>query len=181
MIIALCCGVIARFGFVAFVLGAGFLTASIQMPISFYKGVLIPLIRGIQCPSCGEWALVRVACISFGPRFYKCESCGQRCKRSDREAPWLDSSGKDDDDMYKPVPFYGPARRREVWIGGLQTLGMLVGFIGGPAIGYLIWDQKGAMIGAVIVSFLVIHFDSRADKGPILPTRPMLWDDDVDA
>ena len=46
-----------------------------------------------------------VACISFGYRFYRCDYCGQRCKRLGYDSPWVDSSGMDDDDTYKPVPF----------------------------------------------------------------------------
>jgi hypothetical protein len=72
-----------RYGVVALVLGLAFVTAAIGLPIAFYKGILVPFLRGVQCPICHEWGLVRVACISFRYRFCRCERRGQRCKRLD--------------------------------------------------------------------------------------------------
>lgn len=96
--------VVARTGVVGFVLAAGFVSALIYLPLTLWRGVISPLIRGIACPTCRERSLVLVACMTFGDRFYRCAACGQRCKRADAESPWRDASRKEDADMYKPHP-----------------------------------------------------------------------------
>jgi len=154
----------------------------IQLPVAFYKGVLIPLIRGVQCPTCREWALVRVASISFGDRFYRCESCGQRCKRNDHESPWLDANASEDDDMYKPIPYFGPARKREALMRALKGLGVVVAALCCGAVGWLIGGENGASQGAFtsfLIGYLFFSNSQRTEKS-ILPPRPLLWDREID-
>ncbi len=43
------------------------------------------LIRQPYCPSCREPALTYTGCVSFGPRFYHCNVCGQDYQRAKPE------------------------------------------------------------------------------------------------
>jgi hypothetical protein len=184
---------IGAYGFVAlkffmegptlFVFVVGSVSGMIVLPIAFYKGVLVPLVRGVQCPTCREWGLVRVALISFGYRFYRCDSCGQRCKRHDYESPWIDASGIADDDMYKPVPFFGPARKREASIAGLKVLGAISALFLLPGCGWLVGGEMGTRIGAALgwaTVFIGVSSTSWTYGKKILPVQPVLWDRTID-
>lgn len=56
--------------------------------------------RGASCPDCGERALARVAVVSFGPRFYRCTSCGARWKRHFLVADLEQAKGPRDDQRF---------------------------------------------------------------------------------
>jgi hypothetical protein len=43
------------------------------------------------CKRCGRGLITRVAATKGGERFYRCESCGARYRRTLREGPWLDA------------------------------------------------------------------------------------------
>jgi hypothetical protein len=169
----------SRYGFLIVVLVGGFISAMITLPIAFYKGILEPLLRGVQCPCCREWSLVRVSCISFGYRFYRCDYCGQRCKRLDHESPWVDSSGMDDDDMYKPVPFFGPVRQREATFCALKALGTVAAIFLIPLIGWLLGGESVGYFGSVIAVVIVVASTQRDEK-KIIPILPILWDREID-
>ncbi len=167
-----------RYGFLIVILVGGFISAMISLPIAFYKGVLSPLLRGVQCPTCREWGLVRVACISFGYRFYRCDHCGQRCKRLDYESPWIDASGKEDADMYKPVPFFGPTRKREASICAMKALGSIAAFFLLPLFGWLVSGERGCYFGSVLSVVTSVLVTQRNEK--IMPIVPVLWDWEID-
>jgi hypothetical protein len=54
LVVGLCAMVVHKYGGVAMILGAGFISAIVSLPIALYKGVLVPLLRGVQCPTCHE-------------------------------------------------------------------------------------------------------------------------------
>lgn len=145
-VLGLCCLIVHRLGVGIFLL-AGFLAAPIVLVRVLRNGVIVPFFFGVQCPTCREWGLVRVACISFGYRFYRCDHCGQRCKRMDWESPWVDSSGMEDDDMYKVVPFFGPARKRESRICAAKALAPLAAFSSSPCWACFWEESERAMSG----------------------------------
>ena len=181
LFLAFCIIVACKYGMTVLVLGGGFITALIVLPVGFYRGVVEPLFRGVQCPTCREWSLARVAALSFGYRFYRCDSCGQRCKRIDRESPWIDASAIQDDDMYKAIPYYGANRKREASITALRTLGGLAALFLCGAIGSLVYGGKGLGVAVPIGIFLLSRFAGPETKGQkLLPTRPVLWDQQVD-
>jgi len=179
LLVVVCCLIGFKFGrlglFVVIVLFAGM----VGLPIALYKGVLEPLLCGVQCPSCREWGLIRVACISFGYRFYRCHRCGQRCKRIDYGSPWIDASSKEDADMYKLVPFYGPARKREAWICAWKALGSIAAVFLFPLLGWLIGGERGSSFGGVIGMVILLSSTQRNEK-KILPIVPVLWDREID-
>jgi hypothetical protein len=177
--LAACALAAHKFGTVAFVLVAGFVAASIQLPVLACKAVIAPLIWGIRCPTCRDRSLVLVACISFGDRFYRCRSCGQRCKRSGHDSPWRDASDERDYDMYKPVPAFGPARRREASRKALEFSGWMIALLVVPMVVGLFVGIEGVMIGSLAGS-LAMTFLSGRDGGKVLPTRPVMWDREVD-
>jgi hypothetical protein len=181
LVIGLCILVVYKYGVLALVLGCGFVAAAIGLPNAFYKGILVPLLRGVQCPGCHEWGLVRVACISFGYRFFRCDYCGQRCKRLDYESPWVDSSGKEDDDMYKPIPLFGPRRREQATRCVLLAIGSLAILLLFPLLGSLIGGERGGYVGSAIgvwISVLVVTHQREEKK--IMHVAPVLWDREVD-
>jgi len=179
LLIALWCIGAYKYGFMATILVGGFLSALITLPIALYKGVLVPLLRGVQCPYCGEWGLVRVACISFGYRFYRCDHCKQRCKRLEYNSPWVDSSGMEDDDMYKPIHFFGPARKREASICALKALGTISAAFLFSLLGWLIGGERGCCFGSVVGAVIVVSITQRDEK-KIIPIAPVLWDREID-
>jgi hypothetical protein len=181
LIFVVVCGVVVwKFGALVLVLGGGFLAALIQLPVALYKGVLTPVVRGVQCPTCGVWGLERVACVSFGNRFYRCGFCGRRCKRTDHDSPWFDASGKEDDDMYEPIPVHGPNRRREALVNGLKGLGVWAAFFSSCAAPSLIGGVPGAIISSTLLA-LVIFSVCRAGEKDTLKTPSSLWDSEIDA
>jgi hypothetical protein len=117
--------------------------------------------------------------MSFGYRFYRCDYCGQRCKRLEYDSPWVDSSGVEDDDMYKPVPFFGPARKREAWICALKALGTISVFFLLPLFGWLIGGERGCSFGSVFGVVVVVATTQRDEK-KIIPIVPLLWDREID-
>jgi hypothetical protein len=181
LLLALCLMVARTYGTAVLVFGGGFLAAMIVLPVGFYRGVLEPLFRGVQCPTCREWSLKRVAVLSFGYRFYRCDSCGQRCKRTDHESPWIDASAMQDDDMYKAIPHYGADRKREASIAALKSLGGLAALFLFGALGRLVYGEKGLVVGVMIGTLLLFRIAESDTKGQkILPIRPVLWDQQVD-
>lgn len=181
LVLALCIMVARTYGTTVLILGAGFLSAMIVLRVGFYRGVVEPLFRGVQCPTCREWSLKRVAILTFGYRFYKCDSCGQRCKRTDRESPWIDASAMQDDDMYKAIPHYGADRKREASIAALKMLGGLAAVILCGVPGWLVCGLTGEVVGVAIGMFLLIRIAESETKGQkILPNRSILWDQQFD-
>jgi hypothetical protein len=67
--------------------------------------LFVIIATGKQCPSCDGGPVVRVALVSFGDQYFRCESCGQRMKRFGLGRRW-DASGPDDDHHFH--------KRREV-------------------------------------------------------------------
>jgi hypothetical protein len=181
LFLAFCIIVACKYGTTVLILAGGFLWATIVLPVGFYRGVVEPLFRGVQCPTCREWSLTRVAVLSFGHRFYRCDSCGQRCKRIDRESPWIDASAIQDDDMYKAIPYYGANRKREASIAALRTLGGFAALFLCGAIGSLVYGGKGLGVVVAIGILLLSRFAGPETKGQkLLPIRPVLWDQQVD-
>ena len=179
LLIGLCCLIGFKFGRFALFFVCAVAALMIGLPIALYKGVLEPLLWGVQCPTCREWGLVRIACISFGSRFYLCDRCGQRCKRLDYGSPWIDASSKEDADMYKPVPFFGPARKREAWICAWKALGSLAAIFLFPLLGGLMGGERGSSFGSVIGVVILLSATQRNEK-KIIPFLPILWDWEVD-
>jgi hypothetical protein len=122
---------------------------------------------------------VRVSCISFDYRFYKCRHCEQRCKRLDYESPWVDSSCKEDDDMYKPIPFVGPIRKREAAQGALRALATIAALFLFPLLGSLIGGERGSYVGSAIGMFFVLLACQGGEK-KVMRIKPMLWDRELD-
>jgi hypothetical protein len=179
LMIGLCCLISFEFGRLVLFFVGSFLAAAFVLSRALYKGVLLPLFRGLQCPSCQEWGLVYVACVSFGHRFYRCDHCGQRCKRQDHESRWVDASGESDADMYKPVPFFGPSRKREASICAWKALGSIAAMFVFPLVGGLLGGERGSMLGSVICVMILFWVDQTNEK-KILRTRPVLWDQEID-
>ena len=169
-----------QFGWLGLVLIAVLISATIQLPLSLWKGVIVPLVWGVRCPTCREWSLVRVASISFGDRFYRCASCGQRCKRTDHDSPWLDASGQIDDDMYKPIPYHGPHRKREATRNGLRILGVMLGWVALVLAAAAVGGLVGRVILGVGVGLFCLMMVRRGPAKGNLPIRPMLWDTEAD-
>jgi hypothetical protein len=179
LLVSLCALVVHMYGGLALILGAGFVTALITLPGVFYRGLLVPVLHGVQCPTCREWGLLRIACISFGYRFYRCEYCGQRCKRLSYESPWVDSSGTEDEDMYKPIPLFGPIRKREAARCVLLALATITALFLFPLLGFLIGGERGGYVGSVIGVSIVLSASHRREK-KIMRIPPVLWDREVD-
>jgi hypothetical protein len=57
-------------------------------------------LNGLQCPACGARGLRRYAISSFGFRYFRCEECGTKCKRS-LVGHWFDASGRADQAVYR--------------------------------------------------------------------------------
>lgn len=54
-----------------------------------------------QCPACGGRKLRRYSVSPFGFRYFRCKSCGAKCKRRALGA-WYDASGRRDAAIYDP-------------------------------------------------------------------------------
>ena len=59
---------------------------------------LVEAMLGKRCPLCSRFALLRLA---RHRRYYRCSACRGRFKRSGF-GPWLDASGPEDADRYRP-------------------------------------------------------------------------------
>jgi len=62
---------------------------------------------GVGCPGCGKPTLERRAVASFGARYFRCASCGVRCKRP-AFGTWEDASGPEHDDKFRRKPDEDP-------------------------------------------------------------------------
>ena len=166
-----------RWGGAAIML-AGSVAALIQLPTFFYRGVVVPLLWGVQCPACSGWSLVRVASVSFGYRFYECADCRQRCKRPDMDAPWEDASDLDDAIMYKPK--LASVRPTTDWGNFARGIGIVAGLAACSWAGWLIGGERGMMIGVILGSVGYSWLTARDHAAEPIPARPVLWDRDVD-
>jgi hypothetical protein len=59
--------------------------------------VLVEVIIGCPCPSCGQWTLRRLVRHRF---YYRCSSCRGRFQRRGL-GPWLDASGPENDARFR--------------------------------------------------------------------------------
>jgi hypothetical protein len=73
---------------------------------------VLELMYGHRCPVCGKRGLERRAILSFGERFFRCPSCGVRCRRSMLGGYglffWRDASGREYDALYEKPPEEDP-------------------------------------------------------------------------
>lgn len=84
---------------------AGFALGLLTIVVTVYS--LSETFFGVSCPNCVAPALARVAMQSFGYRYYRCTTCGSRCKRR----PWMtweDASEPEDDAFYQLKTDAGP-------------------------------------------------------------------------
>ncbi|HEV3166580.1 MAG TPA: hypothetical protein VGZ22_21325 [Isosphaeraceae bacterium] len=63
--------------------------------------LILPLVVGAECPGCGGKEFARIAVESFGPRYYRCQECGLRCKRS-WLGHWQEVKATTEDTHYLP-------------------------------------------------------------------------------
>jgi hypothetical protein len=84
---------------------------------------------GRGCPRCRRGTLERVAALPGGQRFYRCDNCRGRYKRSLRTGPWCDASAPEDDGAFQPRPFaFGrikpepPIDEQTYWTGTIDRL-----------------------------------------------------------
>ena len=68
---------------------------------------LVESVFGVTCPNCLQTTLARVAMYSFGYRYYRCKTCGWRCKRRPWTT-WEDVGDPEDDSYYQPKDIGGP-------------------------------------------------------------------------
>jgi predicted RNA-binding Zn-ribbon protein involved in translation (DUF1610 family) len=68
---------------------------------------LVENLFGVTCPNCFQATLVRVALHSFGYRYYRCKTCGWRCKRRPWTT-WEDVFDPEDDVFYLAKDVGGP-------------------------------------------------------------------------
>jgi hypothetical protein len=81
------------------------------------------------CPRCRRGTLERVAALPGGQRFYLCDSCRGRYKRSSRSGPWHDASAPEDDGAFQPRVYARacikpqlPIDEETYWTGTMDTL-----------------------------------------------------------
>ncbi len=158
----------------------GFVTSMIGLAISTYRWILAPMLWGVQCPACTEWSLVRVACVSFGLRFYKCDRCGQRCKRWSTETTWWDASGKEDDDMYQVIPVHSLERRRKLRMKVLRSFGATTCVVAMAFIGWLFGGVRGLTLAVFLGVTFAFQIQRSASLDLVVPRHPALWDPEVD-
>lgn len=58
---------------------------------------------GSRCPQCSKGSIGLVKAIPFGPRYYRCLSCGAKLKRSDGAVSWQ-SCRPDEDHFFQGSP-----------------------------------------------------------------------------
>jgi hypothetical protein len=115
----------------------GCATAAILFPALVYAVYLEGLFAWISggpreqegCPRCRRGIIERVAATSVGDRFYRCDRCGGRYRRSSRDGPFLDASAPRHDRAFlrrtregtceKPVP---PIDEEACWTRTIDTL-----------------------------------------------------------
>jgi hypothetical protein len=102
--------------------------------VGVYLAGLMALLPGHRsdgrcCPRCRRGTLERVAALPGGQRFYRCDSCRGRYKRSSRTGQWRDASAPEDDGAFQPRPFaFGcvkpepPIDEVRYWTGAIDTL-----------------------------------------------------------
>jgi predicted RNA-binding Zn-ribbon protein involved in translation (DUF1610 family) len=95
-------GVLVLRSFAALV---GYALATIAILVTVRS--LVETALGVSCPNCNELNLARVAMSSFGYRYYRCSSCGWRCKRRPLTT-WEDACGPEDDEHYRRKAIGGP-------------------------------------------------------------------------
>lgn len=81
--------------------------------------------------------------------------------------------------MYKPVPFFGPSRKREASICAWKAIGSIAAMLLLPFPFGLLVGPKGSAVGAMIAVFIVLSLNQTNEKG-ILRNRPLLWDHEID-
>lgn len=59
---------------------------------------------GLACPHCGRAGMERRAVSSFGFRYYRCTSCGVRCRKMSLFGVWQDASGPEHEEIYRKKP-----------------------------------------------------------------------------
>jgi hypothetical protein len=70
----------------------------------YWEGLGLMLVgprpRDNSCPRCGRGVIERISASSAGDRFYLCNCCGERYKRSSRGGPYHDASGAEFDGAF---------------------------------------------------------------------------------
>lgn len=56
-------------------------------------------VLGIRCPLCGGWSMGRTSVASFRDRYFRCSTCGARCRRGLFRG-WEDASASEFDAYY---------------------------------------------------------------------------------
>ncbi len=85
--------------------------------------------------------------------------------------------------MYKPVPFFGPARKREAWISALRFVGSFSAIFLLGGFGWLVGGDTGIKIGyslGTAIFCISVYTASWTDEKKILPIQPVLWDRAID-
>ena len=166
-----------QFGLLVAFFVMGFLAACVQLPLYFYRGIVIPLVRGTQCPACRGWSLQKVAEVAFGHCYYECSDCCQRCKRYDMDSPWQEASALEDLTAFKPKlwALTGPhydwvmIRRGLVFVAVLAlTIGLCV-----------LFPVMQRMMVPVMLLMAWACFSRHVEHFPI-PPRSVLWDHELD-
>jgi len=81
--------------------------------------------------------------------------------------------------MYKPVPFFGPNRKREASIGAWKALGSIAVLFLLPMVGWLLGGERGSILGSVLGVMFLFSVNQTNEK-KILRIRPVLWDREID-
>jgi hypothetical protein len=107
---------------------------SLMLLIAFVQGIAIPSLAGIGCPICSQLTVERVAVQSFGPRYFRCKSCGGRLKRS-LFGSWEQVTEATELALYEPAVRESPFDR-DVWAE--EDAGL-----GAKSIDWLVRNQRG--------------------------------------
>jgi hypothetical protein len=85
---------------------SAFVTVSVGLGVALLiaalQGVLTLLLNGVVCPQCFKRGLERVAVRSFGPRYFRCPSCGSRLKRNSF-AVWESVTSPEEGTLFDPA------------------------------------------------------------------------------
>ena len=81
--------------------------------------------------------------------------------------------------MYKPVPFFGPARKREASICAWKAIGSVAAMFLFPPLGWLIGGKVGSTLGFMIGLVILLSVNQTIGK-KIIPALPVLWDREID-
>src|SRR5579864_5683475 len=90
--------------------------------LAIYPEVLLPLTRPLRCPSCSKWSLERVAIVSFGPRLFRCSSCGAGYKRAFLGGFWRAVESSQDDAVHESTG-QAESPKFEPWSAGDERPG----------------------------------------------------------